>query len=470
MDNKAKIKLYNTLDREKQEFKPIYKDFVGLYNCGPTLYWYAHLGNMRAYIFVDVLRRVLEYNGYNVKHVMNYTDIGHLTSDADSGEDKMIKAVKREGKDLTPESVLEIAGFYRKAFDVDFFSLNNKKPLILCSASDYINEMIELNKILEKKGYAYRTDVGLIFDTSKYKNYAKLANLKPDQMRFGSRVKIDDQRRNPTDFALWITNQPNHIMQWDSPWGRGFPGWHIECSAMSMKHLGEQFDIHCGGQDHISVHHTNEIAQSEAITGKKWVNYWLHNRFLQVDGGKMAKSSGSILSISSVLEKGFKPLDYRYMNILAHYRSYLNFTWDALKQSSEAYNRLKNIIRELKLNNTSNMTSKYSEYKDEFVFAINDDLDTPKALSVLWNVLRDDELGNKEKLELALDFDKVFGLDLDKVSVCEKLAPDLMELIDERKKARENKDFKKSDEIRDLLKEKGVIVEDTDKGMVYRKE
>lgn len=460
------LKLFNTLGRKKQVFKPINDKEVRLYTCGPTVYWFAHIGNFRAYLFDDILKRVLLYNSYKVKHVMNVTDVGHLTSDAEEGEDKMIKALRREGKPITVDAVKAVAKFYTDAFIKDSERLNILKPDILCAATEHMPEIINLIKRIEANGYTYKTSVGLIFDTSKFKKYAELAKLNLEQLKAGARIEPDPERRNPSDFALWLTNQPTHIMQWNSPWGKGFPGWHIECSAMSMKYLGEQFDIHCGGIDHIPIHHTNEIAQSEAATGKKWVNYWLHNNFLLLNAGKMAKSEGGILTIQTLVDKGYDPIVYRYFTLTAHYRSELNFTWDNLDAAKNTFENLKNRILELKNEKTSKGDIK--KYKSEFLKYINDDLNMPEALSTMWQMLKDEKLGAKEKLELTYDFDKVFGLGLKELKE-EKVPESISKLVAEREKARLGKDFKKSDKLREEIRKLGWEVQDTPEGPKTRK-
>jgi cysteinyl-tRNA synthetase len=450
-----KLKIYNTLAKKKEVFKPLDKNgkLVKMYSCGPTVYWYQHIGNMRYAVFVDLLKRGLIYDGYNVKHVMNITDVGHLTSDADEGEDKMVKAIKREGLDLNKESMLKIAKKYTAAFLSDLKKLNVKMPDVMPRATEHINEMIDVTKKIEKNGYAYKTDVGLIFDTSKFKDYRKLAKLKINEMKFGKRVKVDEQRKNKTDFALWITNQPNHIMQWDSPWGRGFPGWHIECSAMSSKYLGEQFDIHTGGEEHVNVHHTNEIAQSEAAFNvKPWVKYWLHLRWLLVKGEKMSKSKGSTYLISDLEEKGFSPLAFRYLMLLTHYRKHLSFDFNSLKQAQDALNRAKKIISEIKDDKKTN-----KKYSDEFEKAINNDLDMPSAVSVLWKLLRDKKA--EGKINTINKMDEVFGLDLLKKEEI-KIPFEIKKLADERQKARKNKEWKKADKLRNKINSLGWKIED----------
>ncbi|RLE47067.1 cysteine--tRNA ligase [Candidatus Woesearchaeota archaeon] len=463
----SSLKLYNTLHRKEEVFRPIEDNKVRMYCCGPTVYDFAHIGNLRTYVFEDVLKRVLLFNKFEVLHVMNLTDVGHLVSDAEEGEDKLVKAIKREGLPLTKESMLKIAGKYTKAFKEDIKRLNIIEPDIWCKATEHIPEMIELIKRIEKNNYTYKTSVGLMFDTSKFKYYAELGRLKLEQLRPGKKTLSDPERRNPSDFALWITNQPKHVMLWDSPWGRGFPGWHIECSAMAIKYLGEQFDIHCGGVDHINVHHTNEIAQAEAATGKHpWVRFWLHGEFLTINKEKMAKSKGAFFILQDLVDKGFDPLVFRYFCFSAHYRSHLNFDFEALTAAKNAFEHLKDRVLDFKENQSSNPTA--NSYSEDFLNAVNDDLDMPKALSVLWAVVKDSGLGNKEKYDLILEFDKVFGLGLDKLER-EKLSPELMELIKERERARKEKDWKKADELRDELKKKGIIVEDSPDGTKWKK-
>ncbi|MEM5804415.1 MAG: cysteine--tRNA ligase [Candidatus Aenigmatarchaeota archaeon] len=475
------MKLYNTLTRKKEEFKPIKKGHAGMYCCGPTVYWFAHLGNMRTYIFEDILKRVLLYNGYNVKHVMNYTDVGHLTSDAEEGEDKMIKALRREGKPLTPEAVLEIAAVYEKAFERDAELLNIIRPDIVCKATQHIPEMIELIKRLEKNGFVYRTKVGMIYDVSKFKDYAMLGKLSLEQLKRGARLEPDPERRNPSDFALWIMNQPKQIMQWDSPWGRGFPGWHIECSAMSMKYLGETFDIHCGGIDHIQVHHTNEIAQSEGATGKRFVNYWMHGAFLVMgETEKMAKSEGNIITVQTLIDKGIDPLAFRYFTLTSHYRSELAFSFDALRAAETALKRLYDFMDKLTAIEAAGGGREAKDIvikaKESFKERISDDLDMPQALAAMQEMInRTNKLIEDRKLSkkgaesvyaAMLDFDKVLGLELGK----KKSVPvEIVMLAQKREEARLKKDWKTADEIRNEIKKKGWLIEDSPAGPRLKK-
>lgn len=456
------LKLFNTLTRRLEPFKPIKQGHVGFYSCGPTVYSYQHIGNLRTYVFNDLLKRVLLYNNYKVKHVMNYTDVGHLTSDADEGEDKIEVAAKKEKK-----TAQEIAAYYAGVFEQDLKKLNILSPDKIPKATTHIKEQIDIIKVLEQKGFTYQTKDGVYYDSSKFPDYTKLGKLKTEGLEEGRRV-AKGGKKNKTDFALWkfSENPGKRQQEWDSPWGVGFPGWHIECSAMSSKYLGEQFDIHTGGEDHIQVHHTNEIAQSEAaFETKPWVRYWMHGAFLTFKGEKVSKSKGGLYTISELEEQGFEPLDYRYLCLNTHYRKELSFSLDVLKGAKNTYDRLRNIILELKQKKDSHKTKKMKEYEESFKKAVNEDLNMPEALAVFWELLRDQELGSKEKLELALDFDNVLGLGLKdmkekQVHISEKIS----KLVDEREQARKEKDFKKADAIRDKLHQKGFMVKDTEHG------
>lgn len=455
------LTLFNTLSRQKEEFNPIHKEYVGLYTCGPTVYFYAHIGNLRTYIFEDILKRVLLFNNFKVKHVMNITDVGHLTSDADEGEDKMLKGAKREGK-----TVWEIAKFYENAFMKDIEKLNILIPEIICKATDHIQEMINLIIKLENKGLTYIANGNVYYDIMKFPNYGALAKLNMEEQQAGARIAVDENKRNPHDFVLWFTKSKfdNQEMKWPSKFGVGYPGWHIECSAMSMKYLGEHFDIHCGGIDHIPVHHTNEIAESEGATGHKWVNYWMHGEFLIMDKNKMSKSKGDFLTLSVLQMKNYDPLDYRYLCLNTHYRTPLTFSFESLDGAKVTFQGLKNKIIEFRKNNDKKNDANIriiQKYNADFLDSINDDLNTPRALAVLWSVIKDKDLKDSEKLHLIFEFDKVLGLDL--VNVVEEtteIPPDIQQIIDERKLARQDKDFKKSDELRDLLKKRGYIIDD----------
>ena len=448
------LKLYNTLTRKKQVFRPIEKKHVGIYTCGPTVYWYQHIGNLRSYIFSDILKRIILYHGYRVKHVVNITDVGHLTSDADEGEDKIEKAAIREGKRAE-----DIADYYFNIFKEDFVKLNIIMPNIWCKATERIKEQIEMIKILEKKGYTYRTSDGIYYDTSKFKDYGKLAKLKKEGLQAGKRISIGE-KKNKTDFALWkFSEKPGKRQQeWKSPWGLGFPGWHIECSAMSSKYLGEHFDIHTGGEDHIPVHHTNEIAQSEAAFERKpWVNFWLHGAFLTFKGEKVSKTKGGLFTISELEEKGYSPLDYRYFCLTGHYRNQLEFSLENLANAKNSLQRLKNIISNLRDDNKTN-----EKYTKEFEESVDNDLDIPKALQVLWTLLRDEKAVGK--IGAIRRMDKIFGLDLllkEKI----KIPAEILGLIDEREKARKKKDWKLADKLREKIREKGFKIDDTNKGI-----
>jgi len=452
------FKLYNTLSRKKETFRPIKEKKVGLYTCGPTVYWFAHIGNLRTYIFEDVLKRAFEYEGYKVKHVMNITDVGHLTSDADEGEDKMEIGAKREKK-----TARQIADYYTEAFKKDIKDLNIKEPDIWTKATDYIKEQIDLIKKLEKKGFTYQLEDGIYFDTSKIKDYGALAG-KREKIKPGARVKMIEGKKSPTDFALWkfSPKDKQRQMEWDSPWGVGFPGWHTECVVMSIKHLGIPFDIHTGGIDHISIHHPNEIAQAKAAYNKKLANFWLHGEFLILKEGRMGKSKGNIITIPTLIEKGIDPLSYRYLCLTAHYRSKLTFSFRTLEAAENSLNNLREKLLELR--EKDNVKSKDTKtYKEKFEKYIKDDLDTPKALALMWDLIKDKNISNKDKYSLVLEFDKIFGLDLDKIKKL-KISEEVKKLLKERKQAREKKDFKKSDKIRAKIKEKGYEVEDTKSG------
>jgi len=452
------LKLYNTLTRKKQIFKPIKDNEVGIYTCGPTVYWYQHIGNLRSYIFSDILKRVLSYNGFKVKHVMNVTDVGHLTSDSDEGEDKMEKAAAKEGKKAG-----EIADFYLKLFREDFKKLNIIEPGIWCKATEHIKEQIELVEKLKEKGYTYETADGIYFDTSKVKDYGKLARLKIENLEAGKRIEVGE-KKNKTDFALWkFSEEPGKRQQEWSAFGKmGFPGWHIECSAMSSKYLGEQFDIHTGGEDHIPIHHTNEIAQSEAAFGKKpWVKFWLHGAFLLFKGEKVSKSKGGLYTISELEEKGFPASSYRYFALTAHYRTQLNFSLESLENAKNSYERIKNIASEIKDDGKIN-----ENYLKQFEKAINNDLDMPSALAVLWNLVRDDKATGKYKTIEKMD--SVLGLDLFKKEIID-IPREIQQLAEQREKARKEKNWKEADRLRDEINKKGFIIEDSSGGIKIKK-
>ena len=451
------IKLYNTLTRKKQILKTIKKSHVSIYSCGPTVYWYQHIGNLRSYIFSDVLKRILLFNSYNVRHVINITDVGHLTSDADTGEDKMEKAASKEGK-----TAKQIADHYFSVFKNDLEKLNIIMPDVWPKASEHIEEQISLIKKLESKGYTYKTEDGIYFDTSKFKNYGKLARLNIKGLQAGKRVSFGD-KKSKTDFALWKFSNPVGVRQqeWDSPWGIGFPGWHIECSAMSMKYLGDKFDIHTGGEDHISVHHTNEIAQSECATGKPFVNYWMHGAFLTFKGEKISKSKGGLYTLSELENLGFSALDYRYFCLTTSYRKQLDFSIEKLKSARNAYERLKNICQSLEDDGNEN-----KKYLDEFQKAINDDLNTVKALQLLWKLIKDRKA--KGKIETIRKMDEVFALNL-LIKEHIKIPKEVQSLIEKREQARKNKDFKLSDELRNKINSLGYSISDTSEGPIVKK-
>jgi cysteinyl-tRNA synthetase len=459
------LKLYNTLSRKIEVFKQIKKGEVGMYTCGPTVYWYQHIGNLRAYIFADSLKRVLLYEGYKVKQIINITDVGHLTSDADEGEDKMDKAVKREGK-----SPQEIADYYFREFANDLKNVNFIEPYKWTKATEHVKEQIELIKKLEEKSYTYKTDSAIYFDVSKFKNYNQLSGQKLEEKETGVRedVVVDKSKKNPQDFVLWfftVGHFKGHILRWESPWGTGFPGWHIECSAMSMKYLGEHFDIHTGGQDHIQVHHTNEIAQSEAATGKKFVNYWLHNAWLvNKDGAKISKSTGGLYTLSELAKLGYEPLSFRYFCLLTHYRKPLTFTLENLDAAKNAYERIKRKITELRKENKSGK-DKSKEYETEFVKAIEDDLNLPGAIQVFLKALDDTEFDSKTKLKLLEKFDSVLGLGIAEIKEEKiEIPEEVKRLIEEREIARKQKNWAESDQLRKLISEKGFNVKDTPEG------
>ena len=463
------VKLYNTLTKQKSDFVPLNGNEVRIYSCGPTVYSYAHIGNFRTYIFMDNLRRMLEYNGYNLKHVMNITDVGHLESDSDEGEDKMEKAAKKENK-----SPYEIAEVYTKAFFKDMEKLHIEKPEIIAKATEHIPDMLEFAKEIVKNGYGYETSTAIYFDVSKLDKYPVLSNRNIDEQIAGARVDVDPEKRNPYDFAIWIKAPKNHIMKWDSPWGLSYPGWHLECSAMSRKYLGEEFDIHTGGVDHIPTHHENEIAQSKGAFGKIPAKIWMHVEFLQIDGGKMSKSLGNVYTISQLEEKGIEALAYKLFCYTAHYRTKLNFTFEGAAASQKALNRLREAFVKHNNGNDNVDDELIQKYKNKFLDAINDDLNMPLAMSTVWELARND-LKSKKISDLLLDFDRVLGLDLknsekyleeqNKVELPDEIA----DLLEKRKKARKEKNWQLSDEIRDVLKEKGYIVKDTKEGMTVEK-
>ena len=452
------LKLFNTLSREKEVFKPIDEKEVRIYTCGPTVYYFAHVGNLRSYLFMDNLRRVLKYNGYNLRHAMNITDVGHLESDADEGEDKMAKAARREHKDP-----YEIAEFYMNRFLEDLGELNVSMPEIICRATDNIKEMEEYVKKIIENGYAYETDDTIYFDTSKLDKYGILSKIKIDEQKAGARVEFDNKKKNVTDFALWIKAPENHIMKWDTFWGKCYPGWHIECSAMGRKYLGEKFDIHTGGVDHIPIHHENEIAQSKGYSGKIPANWWMHCEFLLVDGGKMSKSLNNIYTLEDLKNKGFSPLDYKMFTFTSHYRNKLNFTWDSLESAKIALSRLKEGYNRHAEGTEDVSDSVIADYENKFHEAINDDLNMPLAMSIVWEVVKNPVKSNKFA-KLLDKFDEVLGLNLSHKEELE-LPEEIKDILEERKNARANKDWAKSDELRDKLLDLGYVVKDTKNGV-----
>ncbi|MBN1271918.1 MAG: cysteine--tRNA ligase [Candidatus Aminicenantes bacterium] len=454
--------LYNSLTRKKETFEPLKNNLVRFYSCGPTVYSYQHIGNLRTYVFNDILKRTLLFNGYEVKHVMNYTDVGHLSSDADTGEDRMEKAAQKEHK-----SAQDIAAFYAEIFEKDCVKLNIMPPDIICRATQYIKEQIEMVQVLEEKGFTYRTSDGIYFDTSKVEDYGQMGQIDEEGLEAGKRVDIGEKKRK-TDFALWKLSEKPGLRQqeWNSPWGIGFPGWHTECCVMSSKHLGKQFDIHTGGEDHITVHHPNEIAQAEAAFGvKPWVRFWLHGAFLLFKGEKVSKSKGGLYTISELEEMGFAPLAFRYLCLNTHYKKQLHFSLNVLEGAANALNRLHNLILEYGADPGDQKTKSEKKYSNEFRDAINDDLNMPRALSVLWSVLRDKDLDGPAKRNLALKFDQVLGLGLENLQEKKQDAPeDVLKLVEEREKARKDKNFARADAIRDELLKLGYSVNDTSQG------
>ena len=458
------IWFFNTLTRKKEIFTPIDKNEVKIYSCGPTVYKDATIGNMRTNIFQDVLRRVLKYNGYNIKHVMNITDVGHLVSDGDEGEDKMLKSAREENK-----SPMEIAEYYTKLFFNDLELLNIETPEIICKATDHINDMIEYVKKLIKNGYAYETSTAIYFDISKLDKYPILSNLNIENQKAGARVEVDTEKRNPYDFALFIKAPKNHIMKWDSPWGECYPGWHIECSTMSNKYLGEQFDIHTGGIDLIPTHHENEIAQSKGACNKIPAKIWMHGEYLLINGGKMSKSLGNVYLLKDIVSKGYDAIVYKLFSYSSHYRNKLNFTWEGIEGAAKSLERLKNGYTNHLKGNDEISKEIVLEFEDKFHQAINDDLNMPLAMGVVWDVVRY-ERKSPELARLLLKFDDVLGLKIDEIKEKnEEFSDDIKNLIEQRKIARINKDWKKSDELRDEISKLGYRVKDTADGMQVEK-
>jgi cysteinyl-tRNA synthetase len=458
-----KLCVYNTLTRRKEVFTPIRPGEVGLYTCGPTVYNFAHIGNLRTYIFEDILKRVLVFNGFTVRHVMNITDVGHLTGDRDMGEDKIETGARREGK-----TAWDIAEFYTQAFKQDLARLNILEPSIWCKATDSIPEQIDLIRILEQKGFTYKTGDGIYFDTARFPGYAQLSSQNLDALQEGARVEKNPEKRHATDFALWKFSPPGarRQMEWDSPWGVGFPGWHIECSAMSMKFLGEQLDIHCGGIDHVDIHHTNEIAQSEAATGRKFFNFWMHGAFLNIEGGKkMAKSAENFLTLENALsQRGIPPLAYRFAAFLTHYRKPMEYSDESIQAAKNGLEHLCNQVREVAQGRDASTGAAHPAYREKFLEAVNDDLNMPRAMAVIQELLKSD-IPAGEKHATVLDFDRVLGLGLDQVDKPQELPPEIQKRVEARRRAREAKNWAESDRLRDEIQALGYTVKDTRDGM-----
>lgn len=460
----AHMHLYNSLSRKIEEFKPIKPNEASFYICGPTVYNYAHIGNLRSMIMGDILRRALEYNGFSVTEVMNITDVGHLTADSDTGEDKMEKNAS------TQAEVLDIANKYTQSFLQNLKDLNIQMPTVMPKASEHVAEQITMIQTLINKGYAYESNEAIYFDISKAQNYTKLVGQSLEDMKLGARQEVvaDSAKKNPHDFVLWfktIGRYANHIMRWNSPWGEGFPGWHIECSAMAYKYLGSTFDIHLGGIDLKFPHHTNEIAQSEAANGTPLANYWMHGEHLLINEGRMGKSEGNFITLQTVLDKGFSPIAYRYLTLTTHYRSKLNFTWESLEASQNALNNLYAEISTLPKPDGFATT-----YEEVFKKTINDDLSLPQALACVWELVKNDDIAPAAKLATLLKFDQVLGLNLKQVWEASQQIPDIVtKLMTERENARKNKDFAKSDALRVEIEQSGFTIEDTVDGVKLKK-
>jgi len=459
MKKKSKtIYLFDTYTREKKRFIPLNPGKVTMYSCGPTVYDYPHIGNLRAYVFVDILKRMFEFNGYEVANVVNITDVGHLVSDADEGEDKIEASAKKQKK-----SVFEIADFFTRIFKENLDSLNIELPTIFCKATDHIPDQINLIKRIEILGYTYRISDGIYFDTSMVKNYGYLARLDVSGIEPGARVELNREKRNSTDFALWKFSPKNQKrqMEWDSPWGRGFPGWHIECSAMAMKHLGETIDIHTGGIDHIPVHHTNEIAQSETATGKQFARYWMHVSFLSVDGGKMSKSLGNFFTLEHILNKGFDPSSFRYLLLTAKYSANLNFTWNSLMASQKALFSLRDKICDLE----NGAVEANQSLLEKFRGFINNDLNTPKALAFVWEVITMSIPAAVKRATIA-EFDRVLGLNL-LIKIKKDIPENIKLLAQKRDVLRKNRRWKEADQVRIEIESMGYKLKDTKDGFIF---
>ena len=456
------IYFYNTLTKKKELFKTIEPNKVKMYSCGPTVYKDATIGNMRTNLFQDTLRRVLEYNGYEVKQVMNITDVGHLVSDGDEGEDKMLKSAREEHK-----SPMEIAEHYTKLFFKDLERLNVEIPEVICKATDHIKEMLEMVQKIMERGYAYETSTAIYFDVSKLDEYGILSGIKLDEQKSGARVEVDPEKKNPYDFALWIKAPENHLMKWDSPWGPSYPGWHIECSAMSTKYLGEEFDIHTGGIDLIPTHHENEIAQNKGACGKIPAHYWMHGEYLLINGGKMSKSLGNVYLLDDIISRGYDPLVYRLFNFSCHYKGKLNFTWEGIESASVALNRLREGYQKHLAGNANVSDEVIAEIENEFHQAINDDLNMPLAMSAVWEAVKYQDKSPK-MAQLLEKFDTVLGLKITEKKE-EEIPQEILDLVEQRKIARQERNWEESDRLRDLITEKGYSVKDTKDGVEVSK-
>lgn len=457
------IHLYNTMTRKKEAFEPLSPPLVTMYNCGPTVYNYAHVGNLRGYVNADILARLLRHKGYEVRQVINITDVGHLVSDGDDGEDKIEEGARREKR-----SVEEIIEFYTKAFKDDLVSLgiDISKIYKFPRATEHIKEQIDMISALEEKGYVYVISDGVYFDTARFPEYGALARLDIEHLREGARVEANPEKRNPTDFALWkFSLDEDRLQEWDSPWGVGFPGWHIECSAMSIKYLGETLDIHTGGIDHIPIHHTNEIAQSVCATGKQFARYWLHHEFVNTSGAKMAKSAGNFIRLETLLDRGYSALDYRYLLLQAHYRTPLTFSFEALDASKTARGKLIRAYKELK--DIEGGAEVHKGYKDAFEAALEDDINTAEALALVWSMLKDEGVTRAEKRETLSFFDSLLGLGLEEgfgIETATNIPEDVRILAEQRQKEKEAKNYAKADEIRDEIRGHGFEIKDTKDG------
>ncbi len=465
------IKIYNTLTKKKEVFTPINQDIVKIYACGPTVYDYAHIGNFRTYLMEDILNRIFKYNGLNTTYVQNITDVGHLVSDGDIGEDKMEKGARAQGK-----TAWEIAKIFEKAYFEDSKKLNINTPDIVARATEHIEEQIGMIMRLEKLGFTYKTSDGVYFDTNKQKDYGKLANIKKDGLKEGARVEKNPEKRNETDFALWkfSPKDKKRQMEWSSPWGVGFPGWHIECSAMSTKYLGEHFDIHAGASDLIPIHHTNEIAQNEATFGHKTVNYWVHGAFLLIDGGRMGKSLGNAYLINDIVKRGFNPIAFRYFTMTAHYRQPLNFTWKALDSAQRTYENIISKIAELLKEDEVDKNDISGAYEEKFKETINNDLNMPEAIAILHKILGDENISAKIKINTIAKFDEVFGLSLiekalETKKISENIPKELLVLAEERDIAKKNKNWTDADQIRKKIIDLGYTIQDTAQGFKITK-